>query len=194
MVKRRLWTFGGRWRASEFRASTSAVRVILGRDRPRRLNRPPRQRARRHRLCRRRLGGDRPRRGVRSAGALGPRAPGQGPGHRRFRLHARPSPLGRIPRPAEPRCRAPGRASCSTIGGQPFLLAARGGWAWSRGPAQEQAIIAAARTAPAMRVEARDAGGRRFVDPICSAAPRPRSTPRRRAAPCAALAKSAERA
>ena len=50
------------------------------------------------------------------------------------------------------------------IGGQPFLLAARGGWAWSRGPAQEQAIIAAARNAPAMRVEARDAGGRRFVD------------------------------
>ena len=31
-----------------------------------------------------------------------------------------------------------------TIGNQPFLLAVRGGWAWSRGPAQAQAIIAAA--------------------------------------------------
>jgi len=50
------------------------------------------------------------------------------------------------------------------IGGQPFLLVARDGWAWSRGGRQEAAIIAAARNAPAMRVEARDAGGRRFVD------------------------------
>jgi len=50
------------------------------------------------------------------------------------------------------------------VGGQPFLLVARGDWAWSRGPAQEQAIIAAARNASAMRVEARDAAGRRFVD------------------------------
>ena len=32
-----------------------------------------------------------------------------------------------------------------TIGDQPFLLVARGGWAWSRGPLQEQAIIAAVR-------------------------------------------------
>jgi hypothetical protein len=50
------------------------------------------------------------------------------------------------------------------IGGQPFLLVARGDWAWSRGAAQEQAIIAAARNAPAMRVEARDGAGRRFAD------------------------------
>lgn len=50
------------------------------------------------------------------------------------------------------------------VGGQPFLLVARGDWAWSRGPAQEQAIIAAARNASAMRVEARDGAGRRFVD------------------------------
>ena len=50
------------------------------------------------------------------------------------------------------------------IGGQPFLLVTRGGWAWSRGSRQEQAIIAAARNASAMRVEARDPAGRRFVD------------------------------
>jgi hypothetical protein len=50
------------------------------------------------------------------------------------------------------------------IGDQPFLLVARGDWAWSRGPLQEQAIIAAARDASAMRVEARDGAGRRFVD------------------------------
>jgi hypothetical protein len=52
-----------------------------------------------------------------------------------------------------------------TIGDQPFLLTARGDWAWSRGPAQEQAIIAAARVATGMRVEARDLGGSRFADP-----------------------------
>jgi len=50
------------------------------------------------------------------------------------------------------------------IGGQPFLLIARGDWAWSRSGAQEQAIITATRNASAMRVEARDAAGRRFVD------------------------------
>ena len=50
------------------------------------------------------------------------------------------------------------------IGGQPFLLLARGDWAWSRGPEQEQAIMAAARNASAMRIEARNAAGRRFVD------------------------------
>lgn len=51
-----------------------------------------------------------------------------------------------------------------TIGDQPFLLSARGASAWSRGPVQEQAIIAAMRGAGGMRVEARDAGGRRMVD------------------------------
>jgi hypothetical protein len=50
------------------------------------------------------------------------------------------------------------------LGGQPFLLVTRGDWAWSRGAQQEQAIIAATRNAPAMRVEARDGAGRRFVD------------------------------
>ena len=52
-----------------------------------------------------------------------------------------------------------------TVGDQPFLLTARGDWAWSTGPAQEQAIIAAARSATGMRVEARDLGGSRFSDP-----------------------------
>lgn len=50
-----------------------------------------------------------------------------------------------------------------TIGEMPFLLAPRGQWAWSRGPAQEAAIIAALRTASGMRVEARSAAGR-FTD------------------------------
>lgn len=49
-------------------------------------------------------------------------------------------------------------------GDTPFLLVARGAWAWSRGPAQEAAIIAALRIAPGMRIEARSPGGGRFVD------------------------------
>ena len=51
-----------------------------------------------------------------------------------------------------------------TIGERPFLLLARGDRAWSRGPLQEAAIIAAARSAGSMRVEARDTSGRRFAD------------------------------
>ena len=51
-----------------------------------------------------------------------------------------------------------------TIGERPFMLASRGDWAWSRGPAQEAAIIAAARSAGSMRVQARDRAGRRFSD------------------------------
>jgi len=51
------------------------------------------------------------------------------------------------------------------IGEQPFLLTTRAGWAWSRGPMQAEAIIAAMRTAPTMRVESRDAAGVRFSDP-----------------------------
>ena len=63
--------------------------------------------------------------------------------------------------------RRAGRAGSSvvlTIGDQPFLLSARGAHAWSRGPAQEQAINAAMRAAGGMRVEARDSAGRRMVD------------------------------
>lgn len=63
--------------------------------------------------------------------------------------------------------RAP-RADASvmlTIGSRPFLLVTRDGWAWSRGPLQEQAIIAAVREASGMRIASRDAAGRRFSDP-----------------------------
>ncbi len=59
----------------------------------------------------------------------------------------------------------PGSSVLLTIGSQPFLLVARGGWAWSNGPLQEQAMIGAARTNTTMRVEARDGNGVRFVDP-----------------------------
>ena len=51
-----------------------------------------------------------------------------------------------------------------TVGTRPFLLASNGQWAWSRDPAQESAIIAAVRSAGGMRVDSRDASGRRFVD------------------------------
>ena len=51
------------------------------------------------------------------------------------------------------------------VGDQPFLLVTREGWAWSRGPLQAQAIIAAMRDATSMRVESRDAAGVRFADP-----------------------------
>jgi hypothetical protein len=69
-------------------------------------------------------------------------------------FHAR---LSRVPR---------GDASVMLkIGVQPFLLAARGGWAWSRGPLQSQAIIAAMRDATSMRIDSRDQRGVRFADP-----------------------------
>jgi hypothetical protein len=50
------------------------------------------------------------------------------------------------------------------VANRPFLLVVRDGWAWSRGPLQEQAIIAAARIGGGMRVEGRDLAGRRFAD------------------------------
>lgn len=58
----------------------------------------------------------------------------------------------------------PGSSVVATIGNQPFLLATRGAAAWSRGPSQDQAIIAAIRSSGGMRVEARDLAGRRMVD------------------------------
>ena len=64
--------------------------------------------------------------------------------------------LSRIPRT--------GSTVILTVGTQPFLLASNGQWAWSRDPAQESAIIAAVRSAGGMRVDSRDASGRRFVD------------------------------
>lgn len=51
------------------------------------------------------------------------------------------------------------------IGGQPFLLVTRDGWAWSRGPAQAQAIIDALRNATTMNIASRDIAGARFSDP-----------------------------
>ena len=58
----------------------------------------------------------------------------------------------------------PGSSVILTVGNQPFLLVSRGGWAWSRGALQEQAILTAARATPSMRIDARDAAGRRFRD------------------------------
>ncbi len=76
------------------------------------------------------------------------------PDHRRWgEFHAR---LSRVPRPDS--------SVILTVGDQPFLLVYRGDWAWSRGPLQEQSIIAAARNSGGMRIEARDLGGRRFAD------------------------------
>jgi hypothetical protein len=69
-------------------------------------------------------------------------------------FHAR---LRRMPRP--------GAAVMLRIGDQPFLLVSRGSLAWSDGPLQEQAIIAAIRGATGMSVESRDATGRRVIDP-----------------------------
>lgn len=75
--------------------------------------------------------------------------------HRRWgEFHAR---LRRMPRP--------GAAVMLRVDGQPFLLVSRANWAWSDGPLQEQAIIAALRSASAMSVETRDMAGRRFIDP-----------------------------
>lgn len=51
-----------------------------------------------------------------------------------------------------------------SIGDETFLLVARGLYGWSVGPAQEAAMMVAARRATGMRVEARDGAGRRFID------------------------------
>ena len=59
----------------------------------------------------------------------------------------------------------PGSSVILTVGNQPFLLAVRGDWAWSRGPLQEQAIIDAVRGANGIRIEGRDLAGQRFSDP-----------------------------
>ena len=58
-----------------------------------------------------------------------------------------------------------GAAVMLRIDSQPFLLVSRASDAWSDGPMQEQAIIAALRNASGMSVESRDASGGRFVDP-----------------------------
>src|SRR4029453_3075167 len=61
--------------------------------------------------------------------------------------------LRRLPRP--------GATVMLHIGEQPFLLMSQGDMAWSRGPKQEQAIIAAMRANGGMRIEVLTAGGRR---------------------------------
>lgn len=68
-------------------------------------------------------------------------------------FHAR---LRRVPRP--------NASVMLKAGNQPFLLVARGDWAWSSGPLQEQAIMAAVRGGGWMSIEARDTAGRRFTD------------------------------
>lgn len=77
------------------------------------------------------------------------------PDRRRWgEFHAR---LRRMPRA--------GAAVMLRIDNQPFLLVSQGNWAWSDGPLQDQAIIAALRNASGMSVESRDASGQRFADP-----------------------------
>jgi hypothetical protein len=77
------------------------------------------------------------------------------PDHRRWgEFHAR---LRRMPRQ--------GAAVMLRIDDQPFLLVSKDNEAWSDGPMQEQAIIAALRAGSGMTVESRDRAGQRFVDP-----------------------------
>lgn len=77
------------------------------------------------------------------------------PDHNRWgQFHAR---LSRMPR---------GDATVMLkVGDQPFLLVTRGGWAWSTGPMQADAIIEAVRGGGWMQVESRDSTGARFSDP-----------------------------
>ena len=51
-----------------------------------------------------------------------------------------------------------------TVGTEPFMLATNGHWAWSRDSRQEAALIGAVRASAGMRLDSRDAFGRRFVD------------------------------
>ena len=74
-------------------------------------------------------------------------------GPRRGQFAAR---LSRMPRP--------GATVMVHIGSHPFLLMSQGDMAWSRGPKQEQAIVAAMRTSGGMRIEARSPGGGRIID------------------------------
>jgi hypothetical protein len=74
-----------------------------------------------------------------------------GPRHGQFAAR-----MSRLPRP--------GATVMLHVGEQPFLLMSRDDMAWSRGPGQEQAIIAAIRKSGGMRLEARGPGGRRIVD------------------------------
>jgi len=74
-----------------------------------------------------------------------------GPRHGQFSAR-----LSRIPRA--------GATIMLHVGDQAFLLMSQGDMAWSRGPRQEQSIIAAMRKSGGMRLEARSPGGGRIVD------------------------------
>ena len=66
----------------------------------------------------------------------------------------------------------PGATIVATIGDQPFLLAGKGEWGWSRNVGQQSAMIAAVRGGGSMRIDSRDARGARIVDRYAlSAAP-----------------------
>jgi hypothetical protein len=71
-----------------------------------------------------------------------------GSGRRQGELHLRLSRTAR-----------PGSQALLVIGNRSFQLATRGPDAWSRGPAQERAIIAALRLAGDLRVRFRSVGG-----------------------------------
>jgi hypothetical protein len=58
----------------------------------------------------------------------------------------------------------PGATVIATIGSQPFLLAGKGGWAWSRNVQQQMAMIEAARSGGSMRIDSRDSRGSRIID------------------------------
>ena len=86
----------------------------------------------------------------------------------------------RLSRPARP-----GSSVLLMIGGKPFQLVGRGADGWSRGPAQEMAIIAALRGANDMRVRFRGgstgytdryllAGAPTAIDAAAAACSRPR--------------------
>jgi len=77
-------------------------------------------------------------------------APGRG---RWGQFHAR---LSRVPRA--------GASVIASVGGQQFLLVSKGDWAWGRDPRQDEALMAAVRSADAMRIQSRDGAGRRFSD------------------------------
>ena len=74
-------------------------------------------------------------------------------GPRRGQFAAR---LSRVPRP--------GGTVMLVVGETQYLLMPQGDMAWSRGPAQEAAIIAALRSSGGMRIEARSPSGGRIVD------------------------------
>lgn len=57
-----------------------------------------------------------------------------------------------------------GGSVIASIGSAPFLLAAKGDWAWVRSAQQRAAILQAARYGTALRIEYRDRNGRRTVD------------------------------